>query len=105
MSDEIFGTGACGINCLTCRLAATGVCSPCGPGTSVHAAKKLAAQLKLMGGFCPILKCASDRLVAFCLRDCDKFPCRHFKDQQYPFSPGYLKMQTRRREAGKPKPN
>jgi hypothetical protein len=98
MPEEIFGTGACGVNCLACRLATTGVCSPCGPGTSDLAAKKLAAQLRLVGGYCPILKCASDRRIAFCLRDCDQFPCRHFQDREYPFSNGFLEMQARRRK-------
>lgn len=97
MADEIFGTGACGINCLTCRLATSGRCSPCGPGTGSQAAKKLGAQLEHLGGFCPILKCAVDRRVAFCLRDCDDFPCDKFSGGPYPFSEGFLAMQDRRR--------
>jgi hypothetical protein len=102
MNDEIFGTGACGINCLTCGLGASGRCSPCGPGNGDQAAKKLAVQLERLGGFCPILKCASDRQVAFCLRDCDRFPCDHFSGGPYPFSQGFLQMQTRRRQGPPP---
>ena len=104
MPDEIFGTGACGINCLTCLLATGGRCLPCGPGTGPQAAKKLGAQLELFGAVCPILKCAVDRGVAFCLRDCQDFPCGNFKDGPYPFSDGFLDMQTRRRQAPGPRP-
>lgn len=100
--EEIFGTGACGINCLTCRLSVTGVCSPCGAGASLQASKKLGAQLHTFGGFCPILKCASDRKLGFCTRDCDLFPCEHFTGGPYPFSKEYLDMQVRRRKAPGP---
>lgn len=96
MPDEIFGTGACGINCLTCKLGVSGACTPCGPGTGEQAVKKLGAQLSSFGGYCPVLKCAVDRNIGFCMRDCDKFPCTHFK-QGYPYGQGYLDMQTRRR--------
>jgi hypothetical protein len=94
------GTGACGINCLTCRLFVEGRCSPCGSGISEQASRKLAAQLRLMGGVCPILNCAMERKVEYCLRDCDRFPCNHFKSGPYPFSEGYLQMQNRRRGGG-----
>ncbi|MBU2547416.1 MAG: hypothetical protein KKB20_03305 [Proteobacteria bacterium] len=102
MPDEIFGTGACGVNCMTCALATTGRCSPCGPGTGSQAARKLGAQLELLGGFCPILKCASDRKIAFCMRDCDRFPCENFQDGPYPYSEGFLSMQHRRRQGPGP---
>ncbi len=92
------GTGACGINCLVCRLAVEGKCSPCGAGTSEQAQKKLAAQMRLLGGVCPILNCASDRRIDYCLRDCLDFPCPHFEDGPYPFSQGFLSMQLRRRK-------
>jgi len=105
MGDEIFGTGACGINCLTCRMATGGRCSPCGPGTGAQAVKKLGAQLELLGFFCPILKCALDRKVGFCLRDCDEFPCEHFRGGPYPFSQGFLEMQSRRRRTPGPASN
>ena len=104
MDDEFFGTGACGINCLTCGLGASGRCGPCGAGTSRQASKKLASQLQLLGGFCPILKCAQDRKVSFCLRDCNAFPCEHFSSGPYPYSHGFLNMQERRRKGGPPSP-
>jgi hypothetical protein len=91
------GTGACGINCLVCRLFTEGKCSPCGSGVSEQANRKLVAQLRLIGGMCPILNCAVERKVEYCLRDCGKFPCQHFKGGPYPFSEGFLQMQSRRR--------
>jgi hypothetical protein len=91
------GTGACGVNCYACKLFVDGKCSPCGSGRSAQATKKLAAQLRLLGGVCSILNCAVERKIEFCLRDCEAFPCQHFKSGPYPFSEGYLQMQSRRR--------
>jgi hypothetical protein len=99
VQDEIFGTGACGINCLTCGLATSGRCSPCGPGNGPQAQKKLVAQLEIIGGYCPILKCAQDRRLAFCMRDCPDFPCDNFEAGPYPYGNGFLQMQKRRRQA------
>lgn len=99
------GTGACGINCLACRLSLEGKCSPCGSGGSDQARKKLEAQERLIGAPCPILACATARRIDYCLRDCLEFPCPHFEDGPYPFSDGFLNMQTRRRKMPLPKPN
>ena len=88
-------TGACGINCDACRLNVHGVCSSCGPGKSLEAQAKMAAQVRILGAPCPILECASNRGVDYCLRDCEEFPCKHFI--AYPFSEGFLTMQQRRR--------
>ncbi len=78
------GTGACGINCYICKLFTDGRCSPCGSGLSEQAARKLASQLRLMGGVCPILNCAVERKVEFCLRDCDSFPLCSFQIRSLP---------------------
>jgi hypothetical protein len=75
-----------------------GTCSTCGPGTSLEAEKKLAAQSRLLGSPCPILACANLNQVQFCLRDCSQFPCQNFSNGPYPFSKGYLAMQKRRRK-------
>ncbi|MBI4768422.1 MAG: DUF3795 domain-containing protein [Deltaproteobacteria bacterium] len=91
------GTGACGINCYTCKLFTEGRCSSCGSGLSEQATRKLASQLRIMGGVCPILNCAVERKIEYCLRDCESFPCPHFKFGPYPFSEGFLQMQIRRR--------
>ena len=60
-------TGACGINCDVCRLNVLGVCSTCGPGRSPEAQRKIAAQVRILGGPCPILECASIRGIDHCL--------------------------------------
>jgi len=90
-------TGACGINCDVCRLNTEGLCSSCGSGTSPAGKRKMAAQEKLLGAPCAILSCAILNQVAYCLHDCDAFPCENFGNGEYPFSSGYLQMQTRRR--------
>jgi hypothetical protein len=91
-------TGACGINCDVCRLNTDGICSSCGSGTSPAGQRKLEAQKKLLGAPCAILACAVLNRVAYCLHDCDAFPCENFEAGAYPFGPGYLAMQTRRRK-------
>ncbi len=90
-------TGACGVDCDTCRLRLLEICSSCGPSRSVTAMQKLAAQERLLGAPCPILACARLNQVDYCLRDCSSFPCENFSTGPYPFSPGFLAMQTRRR--------
>ena len=95
-------TGACGINCDTCRLNIIGACSTCGAGTSPAAAQKIAAQERLLGAACAILACARANRLAFCMRDCDMFPCENFHNGPYPFSQGYLAMQQRRRASRRP---
>ena len=89
-------TGACGISCDVCKLNLLGTCSSCGPGTSLEAQKKLAAQQRLIGGTCAILACANMNQVEYCMRDCRQFPCDNFRTGPYPFSQGYLNMQERR---------
>lgn len=89
-------TGACGINCDVCRLNLLGTCSSCGPGTSLVAQKKLAAQQRLLGDTCAILACANMNQLEYCMRDCRQFPCDNFRTGPYPFGQGYLNMQKRR---------
>lgn len=91
------GTGACGLNCDMCRLHHLGVCTTCGSGTSDAGLTKRDTQQRLFGAACPILDCAVQRKVAYCLRDCDDFPCDPFRSNDYPFSEGFLQMQKRRR--------
>ncbi|MCB2187914.1 MAG: hypothetical protein KQJ78_15955 [Deltaproteobacteria bacterium] len=98
------GTGACGINCLTCGLFRQGVCSPCGSGTEEQGQLKLAAQLKLLGGTCAILQCATNRKLGYCSADCAKYPCVLLLEGGYPLSRGYLEMQLRRRGRGNAPP-
>jgi hypothetical protein len=91
-------TGACGINCDVCRLNLLGTCSSCGPGTSLAAGKKLAAQQRLLGSACPILACAAMNQIEYCMRDCRQFPCDNFRSGPYPFSQGGVNIQQRRLE-------
>lgn len=89
-------TGACGISCDVCKLNLLGTCSSCGPGTSLEAEKKLAAQRRLLGSPCSILACANLNQLEYCMRDCHQFPCDNFRNGPYPFSQGFLNMQARR---------
>ena len=91
-------TGACGINCDVCKLNLLETCSSCGSGQSLEAAQKLAAQQRMFGSTCAILACAKMNRIEYCMRDCPQFPCDNFTQGPYPFSEGYLQMQTRRRK-------
>ncbi|MFO7560098.1 MAG: DUF3786 domain-containing protein [Desulfobacterales bacterium] len=92
-------TAACGINCEVCRLFTLGFCSSCGSGTSDTGRKKAAVQETLLGQPCPILACAIANHLEYCMRDCGLFPCENFENGPYPFSKGFLGMQTRRLES------
>ena len=89
-------TGACGINCDVCKLRLLGSCSSCGSGKSPEARRKLEAQKRAFGDQCTILACACMNQSAYCMRDCNAFPCENFTVGPYPFSQGFLKMQSRR---------
>jgi len=95
-------TGACGINCDVCKLKLMEICSSCGPGKSLQAKKKLAAQERLLGSVCPILACAGMNNLDYCMKDCGSFPCDNFSTGPYPFSQGFLSMQERRRKEKPP---
>jgi len=90
-------TGACGINCDVCGLRILGYCSSCDSGRGEKTPSKISAQIRFFGAPCPILACASANNVEYCMRDCPRFPCNHFKSVPYPFSRGFLEMQERRR--------
>lgn len=90
-------TGACGICCDVCRLHIRGICSTCGPGTGGDAARKLAAQERILHQPCPVLACARLRGIDYCMRDCQDFPCENFRHGPYPFSQSFIAMQERRK--------
>jgi len=75
-----------------------GLCSTCGSGTEPAGDQKLKAQARIFHGYCPVLKCAHNRKIAYCPRDCRLFPCDIFKQGPYPYSKGFLNMQDRRRK-------
>ncbi len=87
---------ACGICCDVCGLCVKGVCATCVAGTDEGATKKLDAQMQALKMHCPILSCAVERKVAYCLRDCRDFPCAIFESgfgpQPFPYSAGFLAM-------------
>ena len=95
-------TGACGINCDVCQLNLLGHCSSCGPGRSDQAARKSAAQQRILGHPCAILECARLNHIDYCPRDCAAFPCGNFTDSDYPYGDAFLDMQQRRRQQGPP---
>ena len=93
-------TGACGINCDVCQLNLIGQCSSCGPGRSDLAARKSAAQQRILGHPCAILECARLNHIDYCPRDCPSFPCDNFSDSNYPYGKSFLDMQQRRLKEG-----
>jgi hypothetical protein len=98
-------TGACGINCDVCQLNLLGHCSSCGSGKSDHAARKSAAQQRILGHPCAILECARLNHIDYCSRDCPSFPCDNFSGSEYPYGRSFLEMQQRRRSQGPPAVN
>ncbi len=88
-------TAACGIDCDVCKLRLMEICSTCGPGKSADAQSKLETQKRILGNTCPILDCAVLNQIDYCMRDCELFPCNNF-ELGYPFSEGFLRMQSRR---------
>lgn len=96
--------GACGISCDVCALYLKGLCETCVAGTDKEVQKKLDSQMRAINMYCPILECAVERKVGYCLRDCAEFPCARFESGfeslqgpgPYPYSASYLKMFRRR---------
>jgi len=81
-------TGACGISCDPgCGLYSKKICKGCN--------REFVDLVP-----CPILKCAVDKDIEFCSRDCEKFPCDIFQ-QQYPYSEAYIRMFESRLKTGK----
>lgn len=80
--------GACGIACEVCGLHSKGICQGCDPALAKHIP-------------CPILKCAADKKIQYCSRDCADFPCSIYKGE-YPYSQAYLGMYQGRLKKGNP---
>ena len=91
---------ACGVSCDVCGLYVRGICGTCVAGTDERAQKKLDAQMQAIKMHCPILACAMDRNVGYCLKDCEEFPCTRFESGfesllgagPYPYSNSFLNM-------------
>jgi hypothetical protein len=96
-------TAACGISCDVCGLYVKGICQTCAPGTDPRAQEKLDTQIRNIKMHCPILECAVEKKVSYCVGDCDEFPCRKFENGfeavgygPYPYSATCLAMFRRR---------
>lgn len=95
---------ACGVSCDVCGLYVKGICGTCVAGTDERAHKKLDVQMKNIKMHCPILACAVERQVSYCLKDCEGFPCSKFESGfetlmgpgPFPYSTGFLTMFKRR---------
>ena len=92
--------GACGMSCDVCGLYVKGICGTCVAGTDERAQKKLDAQMQSIKMHCPILACAVEKKVDYCLRDCEEFPCTRFQSGfesvlgagPFPYSTSFLTM-------------
>jgi len=62
--------GACGIACEVCAVFARGDCPGCVAGNDDTASQKLDAQKEKLDWTCPVLECAINNRVGYCLKDC-----------------------------------
>ena len=76
-------TAACGVNCEICGLK--DACGGCPPGTDPSARDRADEIVRLFGIRCPVLLCAIEKNVDYCLR-CDSFPCDIHYRYNYPYS-------------------
>lgn len=96
--------GACGMCCDVCGLCIKEICTTCAAGTDERAKKKLDIQMEKIRMHCPVLACAVERKVGYCLKDCNEFPCDRFESGiesvygsgPYPYSSSMLRMFKRR---------
>ena len=74
--------GACGFACEVCVFPDKGICpvDRCVAGTDPQAPKKLERLKSSWKRTCPILECAIDKKVDYCIR-CDQFPCEIHYDR------------------------
>ncbi len=82
-------TGACGINCDVCALKDK--CGGCVPGNHPQAPQRLEQIKEMMGAYCPVLKCAMERNIDYCLR-CPQFPCSIHYKWEIPYSKTLLDL-------------
>lgn len=48
------------------------------------------------GVLCLVLGCAVKRGVAYCMRDCEEFPCEKYFEWCFPYGKDYLEMHINR---------
>ncbi len=91
--------GACGIACGICRFRGMCAVGGCVAGTDKDAAKKLETQKSKLGFNCPVLECAFESKVDYCLKDCDRFPCEvHYRG--FPYSKAFLSWCQKQKPGG-----
>ena len=74
---------ACGIACEVCGVKDK--CGGCVSGIDPAAPQRLEQIKEMMGVYCPVLKCAIENKVVYCL-SCEKFPCEVHYKWEIPYS-------------------
>ena len=74
---------ACGIACEVCALKEK--CGGCVSGTDPDAPAVLERMKRGIGNPCPVLKCAIENKVEYCLK-CKDFPCEIHYEYEIPYS-------------------
>ena len=87
---------ACGICCDVCALHKKMSCV-CGSGVEDVAKKKVETRWGGKGVLCLVLDCAVKRGVAYCMRDCEEFPCPKYFEWFFPYGKDYLEMHINRK--------
>jgi len=89
--------GACGVCCSTCRFSKTLDCK-CSAGTEETAKNNVKTNWGGRGVLCLICKCAVEKKIAYCSKDCLEFPCQKFKEWYFPYGEAYINMCERRKK-------
>lgn len=74
--------GACGIACDVCQFKEQ--CGGCVSGIDPDAPQVL-ERLRQRGNPCPVLACAIENHIEYCL-NCDQFPCQIHFEHEIPYS-------------------
>jgi len=53
-------------------------------------------------GLCLVLDCTFKRGVAYCMRDCEEFPCQKYHEWCFSYGKDYLEMHKQRSKQEKP---
>jgi hypothetical protein len=92
---ELEHVAACGICCDVCGLHKKLDCV-CSSGVEEVAKEKVKTRWGGKGVLCLVLDCAVKRGVAYCMRDCEEFPCEKFSKWHFPYGKDYLEMHVTR---------
>ena len=84
-------TAACGVDCDVCGLKRDKKCGGCVPGTDPRALERSEEIKQIMGAYCPAMKCAAEKKVAYC-PSCDEFPCKLLYKWEIPYSKKLLDL-------------